>query len=158
MAIPNKFESIFDDLIDSSDRESPDQPESPNQPESPDWPGPIDKKTRNTPRSKGALPNLLEEDCLDEDVLLMLLELVPETQNPLVYKCYDIASFDLKNGRTQYGEGQKGEKDGKDKRGRENGKDERDKRGHCRNKKKPMVGESNRFEASVYYHITYWFH
>ena len=71
--ILNKYKDTLYDLIDSLDTEFSDQPESP------DWPGPIDKGTRNAFRSKGALSSLLEEDCLDEDVLVTALEQVPKT-------------------------------------------------------------------------------
>ena len=75
MAISNKYKNTLDDLIDSSDIESPDQPESL------DWLRPLDKGTRNAFRSKGASPSLLkeEENRLDEDVLDTLLKLVPKT-------------------------------------------------------------------------------
>ena len=74
MAIPNKYKDTLDDLIDSSDIKSPDQPESP------DWLGLIDKGIRNASRSRGASPSLLEaeEDCLDKDVLVTSLKLAPK--------------------------------------------------------------------------------
>ena len=71
--IPNKYKDTFDDLINSSDTESPDQPEFS------DWPRLIDKRTCNTPRSRGASPSFLEKDCLDKDVLVMALERAPKT-------------------------------------------------------------------------------
>ena len=76
MAIFNKYNDILDDLIDSLDTESPDQPEFLDRLE------PIDKRTRNASRSRGASPSLSEEDeeCLDEDVLVTLLKLAPKTQ------------------------------------------------------------------------------
>ena len=75
VAIPNKYKDTFDDLIDSSDTEFSDQLESP------DRLRPIDKGTRNTPRSRGASPSFSEEeeDCLDKDVLVTSLKLVPKT-------------------------------------------------------------------------------
>ena len=75
-AIPNKYKDSLDDLIDSSDTESPDQPESP------DWLEPIDKGTCNVPRSRGASLSLSEEeeDCLDKDVLVTSLKLAPKTR------------------------------------------------------------------------------
>ena len=73
MAISNKYNNTLDNLIDSSDTEFPDQLESLN------WPRLTEKKTRNTPRSKNASPRLLEEDCLDEDVLVTALERAPKT-------------------------------------------------------------------------------
>ena len=151
MVISNKYKDTLDDHIDSSDTKSPDQPESP------DWLGLIEKGTRNAPRSKGASPSLLEEkeDCLDKDVLVTSLKLVPKTQDSQVYKRHDVAPLGPKSGRAQYGEGQRGGEDGKDKRGGENGRGERGGGGHRRNKVNPMVGESSGFEASVYHHIIY---
>lgn len=151
MAIPNKYKDTLDDLIDSSDTESPDQPESP------DRLGPIDKGTRNAPRSRGASPSLSEEeeDRLDEDVLVTSLKLAPKTRDSQVYKRHDVAPLGPKSGRAQYGEGQRGGEDGKDKRGGENGRGERGGGGHRGNKVNPMVGESSGSEASVYHHIIY---
>ena len=77
VAIPNKYKDTLDDLIDSSDTESPDQPESPNRL------GPIDKGIHNAPRSKDASPSFSEEeeDCLDEDVLVTSLKLAHKTRD-----------------------------------------------------------------------------
>ena len=73
-AIPNKYKDSLDDLIDSSDTKSLDQPEFPN------WLGPIDKGIRNAPKFRSASPSLLEEEenCLDEDVLVTSLKLAPK--------------------------------------------------------------------------------
>ncbi len=71
IAIPNKYKDTLDDLIDSSDIESPDRPDSP------DWPGLIDKGSRNAPRSRSGSLTLSEEDCLDEDVPVTSLKPVP---------------------------------------------------------------------------------
>ena len=54
MAISNKYKDTLDDLIDSSDIKSSDQPKFP------DRLGPIDKGTRNAPKSRSASPSLLE--------------------------------------------------------------------------------------------------
>ena len=150
MAISNKYKDIFDEFIDSSNTESSDQPKSP------DWPGPIDKGTRNALRSRGALLSLLEEDCLDEDVLVTALERAPKTQNSQVYKCHNIILLGPKNGRIQYGKGQKSGEDEKDKKSGENGRVERGGRDYCRNKVNLVVEESSSFKLSVYHHIIYW--
>ncbi len=71
-AIPNKYKDTLDELINSSDTESPDQSDSPDQP------GLIDKGSHNAPRSKGGSPTLLEEDRLDEDVPVTSLEPTPK--------------------------------------------------------------------------------
>lgn len=70
MAIFNKYYDIFDDFIDSSDTESSSQLKFL------DWPKLIDKRTRNARKSKGTLPNLSKEDCLDENILVLLLGLM----------------------------------------------------------------------------------
>ena len=56
MAIFNKYKNTLDDLIDSSNAESP------------NWPGPIDKGSRNASRSENSLTELLEKDCLNKNV------------------------------------------------------------------------------------------
>ena len=151
MAIPNKYKNTFDDLIDSSDIDSPDQPESL------DRLGPIDKETRNAPRFKGASPSLLEEeeDCLDQDVLVTLLKLALKTRDSQVNKRHDVAPLGPKSGKAQYGEHQRGGEDGKDKKGGENGRGERGGGGHRGNKVNPMVEKSSSSKTSVYHHIIY---
>lgn len=72
-----------------------------------------------------------------------------------MYKCYDIAFFNSKNGRTQDKKGQRGEKDEKNKKNRENKRDEKDKGSYCKNKINLVIGENSGFEASIYYHIIY---
>ena len=72
VAISNKYKNTFDDLIDSSDIASPDHPDSWN------WPGLIDKRSRNTPKSKNGSPTFLEKNCLDEDILITSLKLAPK--------------------------------------------------------------------------------
>ncbi len=67
-AIPNKYKDTLNDLIDSSDIESPDRPQSL------DRPGLIDKRSYNLPKFKGGSPSLCEEDCLDEYIPIILLE------------------------------------------------------------------------------------
>lgn len=67
--ILNKYKNILDDLIDSSDIESP------------DWPKSINNRTHNGLRSKAASLSLLEKDCLDKDVLVMLLERAPKIKD-----------------------------------------------------------------------------
>ena len=93
VAIPNKYKDTLDDLIDSLDTEFSDQPKSPN------WPGPIDKRTRNAPRSRGASPSLLEEDRLDEVISVMALKRAPKTGDSQVYKRYDLAPLGPKSRR-----------------------------------------------------------
>ena len=78
MAIPNKYKNTLDDLIDSSDTESPDQPKSPDQS------GSIDKMIRNSPRLTGALLSLMGENCLDKDVSIMVLKRALKTQDSSV--------------------------------------------------------------------------
>lgn len=92
-AIPNKYKNTLDDLINSSDTKSPDQPKSP------DWPKPIDKGTHNARRFKGALLSLSKEDCLDKDVLVTSLGLAPKIRDSQIYKCHDIPPFGPKSGR-----------------------------------------------------------
>lgn len=70
MTISNRYKDILDKLIDSSDIESSDRAHSP------DWPGLIDKGSRNTLRSRDGSPTLSKEDCLDNNVFVMSLELV----------------------------------------------------------------------------------
>lgn len=79
MGIPKKYKDILDDLIDSLDTKSPDWPNSPN------WLGSIDKESCNALRSRSGLSTLLEKDCLDENVLVISLELVPKIQDSKVH-------------------------------------------------------------------------
>ena len=81
--------------------QSPDQSKSPNRLKT------IDKGTRNARRFRGASPSLSkeEENCLDEDVLVTLLELALKIRDSQVYKRHDVASLDPKSGRAQYKEG-----------------------------------------------------
>ena len=150
-AIPNKYKNTLDDLIYSSDIDSADQPTSSN------WLRPMKKGIRNAPRFRNASASLSEEEknCLDEDILVTLLELTPKIQNSQVYICYNVAPLGSKSLRVQYGENQRGKKDGKDERGRENGSGKRGKRGHRGNKINVMVGKSSSSEVSVYHHIAY---
>ncbi len=143
MAIPNKYKDTLDDHIDSSDTKSPDWPDFP------DRPGLIDKGSRNTPRSRGGSPTLLEEERLDEDVPL---EPAPKIQASQVHERHDVAPLSPKSGRAQYGNSQRGGEDRKGKKGGENKKGERD---HWGNKVDLVVEESSGSEASDYYHIIY---
>ncbi len=146
VAILNKYKDTLDDLIDSSDTESPDRPDSPN------WSGIFDKGPRNSPRSRDGSPTLLEEDCLDKDVLVTSLEPAPKIQASQVHQRYNVAPLGPKNGRAQYGNSQRDGEDGKGKRGGENEKGER---GYWRNKVDPVVEKSSSSEAKDYYHIIY---
>ena len=53
----------------------------------------------NVRKSKGGSLTLLTNDHLNEKVLVILLELVPKTQNYQVYQPHDFASLGLKNRR-----------------------------------------------------------
>ncbi len=75
----SQYKDTLDNLIDSSDIESP------NWLYSLDRPGLINKGSRNAPRSKSDLLTLLEENCLHEGVLVTLLEPVPKIQAPQVH-------------------------------------------------------------------------
>ena len=68
VAIFNKYKNTLNNLIDSLDTESLDCPDFSN------WLGLIDKRSRNTLKSRGSSSTFLEEDCLNEDVSIMLLE------------------------------------------------------------------------------------
>ena len=69
VAIPNQYKDTLDDLIDSSD------------PKSSDWAGPIDKRSRNAPMSKGSLADLSEGNCADKNLSDRLSRLAPKTQD-----------------------------------------------------------------------------
>lgn len=56
VTISNKYKDTFDNLIDSSDAISP------------DWLGLIDKKLRNTPKSKSNPMGLSKRGCLDKNI------------------------------------------------------------------------------------------
>ncbi len=143
MAIPNKYKDTLDDLIDRSDTESPDRSDL------------INKRSRNASQSRGGSPTLSKEHHLDEEVLVTSLEPAPKIQASQVYQRHDVAFLGLKSERAQYGNGQRGGEDGKDKRGEENEKGERSGGGHRKNKVDPVVEESYGSEVSDYYHIIY---
>ena len=63
---------------------------------------PINKKTHNTLRSRGALPSFLKKNCLDEDISVTLLEQTLKTQGFQIYKYYNVASLSPKCVRVQY--------------------------------------------------------
>ena len=92
-AILNKYKDTLDDLIDSSDIESPDQPDYPA------WPGLIDKRSRNACRLRGGSPTLSEDDHLDEDVPVTS---APKIRASQVHQPHDIAPYDPKSGKAQY--------------------------------------------------------
>lgn len=75
MAISNKYKDFLHDLIDSLDKESL------NWPDFPGWLGPIDKGLHNAPRFRDDSLTFPKKDCLDEDVSVTLLKLVPKIQN-----------------------------------------------------------------------------
>ncbi len=72
VTIPNKYKNTLDDFIDSSNKESL------NWPDCPDRSGLIDKGSRNTLKSRSDSPILLEENCLNKDVSVTSLELMPK--------------------------------------------------------------------------------
>lgn len=76
VVIYNKYEDILDDLIDSLDIKSLDQPKSPDRSESSDRLRPNNKKTCNMPKFRNSLSTLLKE--YRKDVSVMSLELVPK--------------------------------------------------------------------------------
>lgn len=51
--------------------------------------------------------SLLEENCLDENILDILLRLMPKIQKSQIYQCHDVTTIGLKSGRAQYEKGQK---------------------------------------------------
>ena len=91
--ICNKYKNTLDDLNDSLDINLLDQLKSL------DWIELIDKETYNIFNSKSTSPGFLEEDCLDKNILVMLLELAPKIWDIQIYKCHDIAPFGPKSRR-----------------------------------------------------------
>ena len=75
----NKYKDTFYALIDSSDTESSDHLDFPNQPEL------IDKGSRNAPKSREGSSTFLELDCLDKNILIMLLEPIPKIKDSQVH-------------------------------------------------------------------------
>ena len=98
VAICNRYNNTFDNLIDSSDAESP------------DWPGPINKGLRNAPRFEGSSKELSEGDRLDKVVSDKLSRLAPKTRDSQVHHFHDVAPLGLKSERSRYGKGQMGER------------------------------------------------
>ena len=80
VAIPNRYKDTLDDLIDSSD------------PESPDRARPIDERSRNAPMSEGSIADCSEGDSLDEDLLNKSSQLAPKTEDSQVRQCRVVAS------------------------------------------------------------------
>ncbi len=72
-----------------------------------------------------------------------------------MHQHHDVALLGLKKKRAQYGNNQRGRKDGKSKRDRESRKGERNKGGHQENMVDLVVEESSGSETSDYYHIIY---
>lgn len=91
MTIPNKYEDILDSLIDSSDIESLDLLHFPDRFEL------IDKGPHQELKSRDGLSTLLEEDCLDGNILVISLELASMIQDLQIYQCHDIAPLSPKN-------------------------------------------------------------
>ena len=71
----NRYKNTLDDLSDSLNIRSPDQPESSN------WLELIDKEIENARRLRSALLDFLKKDCLDKNVSVMLLQIAPKTQD-----------------------------------------------------------------------------
>lgn len=91
MAIPNRYKDTSDELIDSLDVESPDQP------------GPIVKGSRNTLRSESSLTGLSEGDCLDKNISDRSSQLAPKTGDSKVHQRHNVIPLGLRSGRLQYG-------------------------------------------------------
>lgn len=117
VAFSNWYKNTLDDFIDSSDSESLDLARL------------IDERFRNAPMSEGSLADLLEENCLDEDLLDRSSWLASKIWDLQVRQCRVIAS------RAEYE---------KSKRGRE----------YCwGNKINPVVKWSNGIKISVYHYV-----
>lgn len=56
------------------------QIQSPDQPDFSNWLELINNSSRNATRSRGSSPSLLEKDCLDKNVSVILLKLAPKIQ------------------------------------------------------------------------------
>ena len=69
MAISNRYKNTLDDLIDSSDVQSPNRV------------GPIDERSCNDPMSERSSADLLEEDYLHENLPDRLSRLAPKTKD-----------------------------------------------------------------------------
>ena len=100
MVIPNKYKDTLDDLIDSSDIESPNHLDSSNRAKL------IDKESHNAPKSKDNSLTFLEEDYLDENISIMLLEPALKFQDFPVHQHPNIVILSVKKERAQYGKGQ----------------------------------------------------
>ena len=87
-AISNKYKNTLNDIIDSLDTEFPDLSRL------------IDKETHNTPNSRNTSLSLLEEDCLNKDILVTALERAPKIWDFQIYKCHDVALFGPKSEKT----------------------------------------------------------
>ena len=145
--IPNKYKDTLDNLINSLDIESLDQPESA------DRPGTIDKGIRNLPRSRSALSSLLENDCLDKDALVTLLERAPCTQDFEVYECHGIALFSPKSRKHNMKRDKGVERMIRIKAIERNKRVRGVEGGHCGNKINLVIRKRSGSEANVYYHI-----
>lgn len=93
VALPNQYKDTPNDLIDSSD------------PESPDRAGPIDERSRNALRSESSSADLSEGDCLDEDVPDKSSRLAPKTGDSQVRQRHVVTP------RAGYGKSQRGGED-----------------------------------------------
>ena len=93
VAISNQYKDTLDDLIDSSD------------PESPDRAGPIDERSRNAPMSEGSLADLSERDCWNENLPDRSSRLAPKTEDSQVRQRHVVAT------RAGYGKSQRGRED-----------------------------------------------
>ena len=93
-AISNKYKDALNNLIDSSDTEFPNYLDSPN------WLGLIDKESWNTSKSRNSSSTFLEEDCLNEDILILSFMPAPKIRDYQVHQCHDIAILGAKSGKT----------------------------------------------------------
>lgn len=92
----NRYKGTLDDLIDTSDIKSLAQPYSLDLPEL------IDKRLCNAFRSRNGSQTFSNEDCLNDDISVVLLELASTIRDSKVYPRNDIAFFGPKSGRVQY--------------------------------------------------------
>ena len=75
VAIFNKYKDTLDNLINSLNTDPLDHTNSPN------WLGLIDEGSRNTSKFRDSSPTFLKKNCLDEHILIILLEPTPKIQD-----------------------------------------------------------------------------
>lgn len=79
--IPHKYKDTLINFINSSDIDSSNWLETPELLDSPNWPALINNTSHIAYRSKSSLSTQDKENCLDKDVLVMLLDLVFKIQD-----------------------------------------------------------------------------